>query len=190
MSTEKPNTTEPLARQLAGAYLRDLERALSGTDPREREETLAEIEEQLRDAEAADPQGAEVRRVIDRLGSVEAIAAVASPGEHGTGTPAAAPAREKDWFVIGTTILSGVALVTTFLVFPAAAVIALVTFVLGIVQLFTSRMGKMLPVLSIVVSGIVLAVAALVIIGLLAWQFADETDHFIEEDVGEVEEGS
>ncbi|WP_157984016.1 DUF1700 domain-containing protein [Nesterenkonia muleiensis] len=189
MSTEKSKMSETPGQQLAEAYLRDLERALSGTDPREREETLAEIEDQLRDAEAVDPQGAEVRRVIDRLGSVEAIAAVASPDEHGTGTPAAVPGRQKDWFVIGTTILSGVALVTTFLFFPVAAVIALVTFVLGIVQLFTSRMGKVLPVLSIVFSAIVLVLVALAIIGLLAWQETDSSYEIIEDDAGEVEEG-
>lgn len=47
--------------------------------------------------------------------------------------------------------------------------ISTVTFGLGIVQLFTSRMGKT-PVLSIVMSGIVLATAALAIIGLMAWR--------------------
>lgn len=67
MSTEKSSTGEPPGGRLAEAYLRDLERALSDTDSREREETLAEIEDQLREAAAADPQGEEVRRVVARL---------------------------------------------------------------------------------------------------------------------------
>lgn len=122
---------------------------------------------------------------------MESIAAVASPTGYDAGNPAVGPAREKDWFVIGTTILSGAALVTTFLFFPVAALIALVTLVLGIVQLFTSKMDKTLPVLSFLVSGLVLATVALAIIGLMAWQDqeADGSYDIIEEESGDVQEG-
>ena len=190
MSTHKPHTPESSAAGLAEAYLRDLDRALAAAEPREREETLAEVGEQLHEAAAADPTGDQVRRRIEELGPVDAIAAAATPAD-GPATPTPATPTQgppRDWFVVGTTIASGVALITALLYFPLAAIIALVTFVLGIVQLFTSRAGRMLPVLSIVMSAVVLVMAAIAILGLVAWQTFDDSSVFIEEDTGQVEE--
>lgn len=76
---------------LVEAYLADLDRALSDADPRERAETLAAVREHA--AESLARHGADddpARRVLDELGSVDAIAAEATPAPA-PAAPAAAP---------------------------------------------------------------------------------------------------
>lgn len=189
MSAHEPHPPESSAAGHAEAYLNDLDRALTAADPRERQETLTEVGEQLHEAVAEDNDGTQVRRTIQQLGSVDAIAAAATPADPQP--PAAPPGQPKDWFVIGTTIASGVAMVTTVVFFPLAAIMALVTFVLGIVQLFTSKMGRMLPALSIMMSTFVLVLTAIAIIGITAWfSGVDDSGSFIEESVGDEQQSS
>lgn len=83
-----------LSHPLVAAYLSDLERALSAADQQERIDTIASVREHLTDALGVDGLGADaeptteqVRAVLDELGSVEQIAASA--------TPASAPPAEK-----------------------------------------------------------------------------------------------
>jgi uncharacterized membrane protein len=69
---------------LVAAYLSDLERALSSADQQERIDTIAAVREHLTDALGgadadAEPTTDEVRAVLDELGSVEQIAASATP---------------------------------------------------------------------------------------------------------------
>jgi hypothetical protein len=85
-----------LTHPLVAAYLSDLERALASADQQERIDTIAAVREHLTDAlggadadaEAdAEPTTEQVRAVLDELGSVDQIAAAA--------TPASAPLTEK-----------------------------------------------------------------------------------------------
>jgi uncharacterized membrane protein YdbT with pleckstrin-like domain len=75
-----------LSHPLVAAYLSDLERALSSADQQERIDTIAAVREHLTDALGgddadadADPTTDDVRAVLDELGSVEQIAASATP---------------------------------------------------------------------------------------------------------------
>ncbi|MFD2027895.1 HAAS signaling domain-containing protein [Promicromonospora aerolata] len=73
-------TTTPDFPTLVEAYLADLDRALAAADPRERAETVAAVREHA--AESLAQHGTDdesVRRVLDELGPVEAIAAEATP---------------------------------------------------------------------------------------------------------------
>jgi len=83
-----------LSHPLVVAYLDDLERALSSADQQERVDTLASVREHLTDALAGDaePTTKQVRAVLDELGSVEQIAAAATPAvaTPAVATPAAA----------------------------------------------------------------------------------------------------
>lgn len=81
-------TATPEFPPLVEAYLADLDRALAGTDPRERAETVAAVREHAveslarhgRDDEAA-------RRVIGELGPVEHIAAEVTPAPAAAAVP-------------------------------------------------------------------------------------------------------
>jgi len=80
------NTTPStgLTHPLVAAYLSDLERALASADQQERIDTIAAVREHLTDALGGDdadaePTTDEVRAVLDELGSVEQIAASATP---------------------------------------------------------------------------------------------------------------
>lgn len=103
-------TATPEFPPLVEAYLADLDRALAGTDPRERAETVAAVREHAveslarhgRDDEAA-------RRVIGELGPVEHIAAEATP----------APAAEAAKVEVTDVVLAALAL----LVWPLAPVL-------------------------------------------------------------------
>lgn len=72
-------TTTHSHHPLVEAYLGDLERALTGADPRERAETLASVREHLAAAVPAGATAADVRRAIAELGSVDVIAAEVTP---------------------------------------------------------------------------------------------------------------
>jgi hypothetical protein len=82
-----------LSHPLVAAYLSDLERALSSADQQERIDTIAAVREHLTDALGGDdadaePTTDEVRAVLDELGSVEQIAASATPA---SAPPTSAP---------------------------------------------------------------------------------------------------
>ena len=103
-----------LSDPLVAAYLSDLEWALSSADQQERVDTIAAVREHLTDALGGDDADAEpttdaVRTVLDELGSVEQIAASASPA---SAPPASAPRRS---FLQATVAVSIVGLVVTLL---------------------------------------------------------------------------
>jgi len=79
---------------LVAAYLADLDRALIGTDPREREDTLEAIRDHLREALGDAPTSDDVRGVLADLGSVDAIAAGATPSA-GAATVTVVPATDS-----------------------------------------------------------------------------------------------
>lgn len=139
---------------LVEAYLADLDRALRGTDPRERAETLAAIAEHIDDALAGDTDSASVRRVLSDLGPVEAIAA--------TTEPAAAPGGQgARWLPPVTLVMAGAGLallvVNPFLAIP----LALASLVIAVVLLRTDRRSR-------AVSWAAAAVAGATLLGALA----------------------
>jgi hypothetical protein len=77
---------------LVVAFRRDLRRALNGAPEEQRQRVLRDIDEHLADALAGSATEAEVREVLGRLGSPEAIAAEAGavPGPSSSGREVAA----------------------------------------------------------------------------------------------------
>ncbi|WP_104103050.1 hypothetical protein [Arthrobacter sp. 08Y14] len=121
------NTTEPLPALLE-AYFADLDRALIGTDPRERAETVQAMREHA--AEMLSRYGESeqtAERVIADFGPVEQIAAAT------TSAPATpAPAVPRSWVDIWLLVGSIVSLL--FFVFPFVAIAMLVWAILRIRQ--------------------------------------------------------
>ncbi|MBP3037563.1 DUF4190 domain-containing protein [Arthrobacter sp. zg-ZUI100] len=113
------NTTEPMPALLE-AYFADLDRALIGTDARERAETVQAMREHA--AEMLHRYGASeetAERVIGDFGPVEQVAAAATPMP----APASAPAP-RSWSDIWLLVGSVVSLM--FFVFPLFAIAMLV----------------------------------------------------------------
>lgn len=95
-----------LSHPLVVAYLNDLERALSSADQQEHIDTIAAVREHLTDALGVDGLGSDadadagptteqVRAVLDELGSVEQIAASATPASAPSTQPASTPPGER-----------------------------------------------------------------------------------------------
>lgn len=123
---------------LVEAYLADLDRALQGTDPRERAETIAAVAEHIDDALTSDPDAASVRRVLSDLGPVEAIAATAEPAA----TPPAPGAHGARWLPAVSLVMAGAGLallvINPFLAIP----LALSALVIAVVLLRTDRNSR------------------------------------------------
>ena len=122
------------------AYLADLDRALSGSDPREHAETMSAIREHLADAIAPDATAEQVRHALDELGPVETIAASTTQSTSTPGRPG----------------IDGLAI---------SALIALVT---GIAHLRTTRQGKPLAWAAVVISALTLVTSLVLAMTLLA----------------------
>lgn len=123
------NTTEPMPALLE-AYFADLDRALIGTDARERAETVQAMREHA--AEMLLRYGASgetAERVIGDFGPVEQVAAAATPTPAPTAAPASAPAP-RSWTDIWLLVGSVVSLL--FYVFPLFALAMLVGAILRI----------------------------------------------------------
>ncbi|WP_030147856.1 HAAS signaling domain-containing protein [Mycetocola saprophilus] len=118
-------------RPLVAAYLRELDLALAGADPRERAETLAAIEHHVSDALAEDNSPEATRRVLAELGSPSAIAGAASP------LPSPQPtsvAPQRDRFATGALTLA-CGSIALMLASPLVAVpLALITIIMSIVH--------------------------------------------------------
>ncbi|MCC3267576.1 HAAS signaling domain-containing protein [Arthrobacter gengyunqii] len=120
------NTTEPMPALLE-AYFADLDRALIGTDERERAETVQAMREHA--AEMLHRHGVSEKtaeRVIGDFGPVEQIAAAATS----TPAPASAPAPTRSWSDIWLLVGSIVSLL--FYVFPLFGIAMLIWAILRI----------------------------------------------------------
>lgn len=117
-------TVTPDFPPLVEAYLADLDRALASADPRERAETVAAVREHAAEALArhgTDDESA--RRVLDELGSVEAIAAEATPAP----APAAPAGR-----IEATDVVLAVLTVVLWVLAPITLVWAIVRLRAGV----------------------------------------------------------
>ena len=124
------NTTEPMPALLE-AYFADLDRALIGTDARERAETVQAMREHA--AEMLLRYGASeetAERVIGDFGPVEQVAAAATPTPAPTAAPASAPDATRSWSDIWLLLGSAVSLM--FFVFPLFAIAMLIWAILRI----------------------------------------------------------
>ncbi|MFE5310685.1 HAAS signaling domain-containing protein [Isoptericola sp. NPDC056605] len=156
-------TTTPAFPPLIEAYLADLERALAASEPRERAETLAAVQEHAAESLAlhgSDDAGA--RRVLDELGPVDAIAAASTPASPAAAAPGAAtttPAADV-WLVV-----LAVASLALFVVPPVAAAAV----VWALVRLRSGAGNRGLQRLALVVGAVSFAGAvALVVSHVLA----------------------
>jgi hypothetical protein len=143
------------------AYLADLDRALSGSDPREHAETMSAVREHLTDAVPPDATAEQVRQALDELGPVETIAAsttqsTPSPGRPGT-----------DRLAISALIAAVAGMLLLIPVPFIGAPLALIALITGIAHLRTTRQGDPLAWTAVVISALTLAMLMLAIIFLL-----------------------
>lgn len=157
-------TTSPHdAHPLVVAYLADLDRALAGTDPHERADTVAAIREHIDDALDGAPQDtATTMAVLADLGPVERIAATATPAAAALPVaPAPAPTHEGR-----SMVLLGCAVFSLFLVFAlpwVAAPIAVGTLIVTVLHLRRSGGGE-----RYLRAAAVLSIATIIVAALLA----------------------
>lgn len=152
-----------LQHPLVVAYLDDLSSALAAADPRERAETLDGVREHIRDALAAggDASDSAVRSVLAQLGPVDPIAADATavvPGLLG---------ERRDWMPV---VVLTAAVVSLAVVVPLpwlGAALALGSLIASLQMLRSSRPSSPLLRAAAVVSGICLAVVAVMAATLL-----------------------
>lgn len=120
--TTRPDTT---AERMIDAYLGDLERALSGLEPDERDEVVTSVREHI-DAAIRDAGGQvtadNVEAVLRDLGPVEQIARDAD-APMGDRTPSDEPQREG-WLLVALALLSLPLLVNPFIAVPLALGVA------------------------------------------------------------------
>ena len=144
------------------AYLADLDRALSGSDPREHAETMSAVREHLTDAVPPDATAEQVRQALDELGPVETIAASTAQS-----TPS--PGR------LGVNGLAVCALITAaasmLLLVPLPCIgapLALIALIAGTVHLRASRQGRPLAWTAVVIAALTLVATVVFATTLLA----------------------
>ncbi|GHG49428.1 hypothetical protein GCM10011331_11980 [Flavimobilis marinus] len=147
---------------LVEAYLADLDRALRGSDPRERAETLASITEHLDEALGNAPSTDAVRQVLAELGPVDAIAASTTPAEP---HHAAQPPR---WLPALSLAMAGASLALLLLNPFIALPLALAALVMGIVQLRSDASSRPLTWAAVAVSTATILGAVILAILLLS----------------------
>lgn len=129
------------AQPLVVAYLSDLELALAGTDPQEREDTLAAVREHIEDALDGSPRdAATATAVLSGLGPVERIAATATPAVAPPTTPADA-ASSSTWTSTALLTCAVVSFIGVF-VFPSVAAPVAVGTIVGAAILLRRGHGR------------------------------------------------
>lgn len=165
-----------LSHPLVAAYLSDLERALSSADQQERIDTIAAVREHLTDALGGDdePTTDEVRAVLDELGSVEQIAASATPASAPpTSAPPTPPAaassatqrQEGGWAAPALLAASIVSLVLPLL----GALLAVGCIVTAVVLLRSGAPRRPFLKATIAVSSVTLLFTVVLVVGNIAW---------------------
>ncbi|MDO5503830.1 MAG: DUF1700 domain-containing protein [Actinomycetia bacterium] len=151
---QKPAVRHPLVQ----AYLADLDRALTGSEERERAETLSAITEHLDQRLSHGADEAEVRRVLGELGSVDTIADTATP-------QAAVAHEERSHPLAAIALASAVAAAVLLIVMPFVALpLAVLALTVGLIHLITRRPGR-----GMAVAGVILATATLLASIVLAF---------------------
>lgn len=163
MTIDEPRGAGMGHHPMVEAYLADLDRALSASDPREHAETMSAVREHLTDAIAPDATTEQVRRALDELGPVEAIAASTTQS-----TPPPTPERAGiDGLAISALIAAAAGMLLLVPLPFIGAPLALIALITGIAHLRTTRQGKPLAWTAVVISALTLAMLMLAIIFLL-----------------------
>ena len=163
MTIDEPRGAGMGRHPMVEAYLADLDRALSASDPREHAETMSAVREHLTDAIAPDATTEQVRRALDELGPVEAIAASTTQS-----TPPPSPGRPgTDRLAISALIAAAAGMLLLVPLPFIGAPLALIALITGIAHLRTTRQGKPLAWTAVVISALTLAMLMLAIIFLL-----------------------
>ena len=144
------------------AYLADLDRALSGSDPREHAETMSAIREHLADAIAPDATAEQVRHALDELGPVETIAASTTQSTSTPGRPGI------DGLAISALIAAAAGMLLLVPLPFIGAPLTLIALITGIAHLRTTRQGKSLAWTAVVISALTLAISLIFAITLLS----------------------
>lgn len=152
-----------LSHPLVVAYLDDLDRALSPADPQERLDTIAAVSEHLTDALGGDtePTTEQVRAVLEELGSVEQIAASATPAS----APTAEQKQEGGWVAPALLAVSIVSLVLPFF----GALLAIGCLVTAVVLLHGDAPRRPLLRATVAVSIVTLVITAVLAARTLAF---------------------
>ncbi|WP_066460307.1 HAAS signaling domain-containing protein [Sanguibacter suarezii] len=162
------NTSARDTHPLVVAYLADLDRALAGTDPQERTDTLASIREHIDEAlDGAEQDTATTMAVLASLGPVERIAATATPAPS-SAPPTPAAHGSHPWLPVVLLSCSVVAFILVFAVPWVATTVAVATLVLAIMALRRGSDRAGLLRTSIVLSIGAIVVSVLLMVFLLA----------------------
>jgi uncharacterized membrane protein YphA (DoxX/SURF4 family) len=156
--------TDRFTHPLVVAYLADLDRALSGAEPRERADTLAAVADHIGEALGQDvpPTDQQVRMVLADLGPVERIAAVATPA---AGRPV--PELER-WVGVAVLLTAVAALVIAIIVPWLSAALAVAGIVVAEV-LLRRRAGRLTELrAAAVINAVTLVVVAVLGLTLLS----------------------
>ena len=157
-----------LSHPLVVAYLDDLDRALQSADQQERIDTIAAVREHLTDALGgnAEATNEQVRAALDELGSVEQIAAEATPAAmtH-TSAPPVERIREGGWVAPALLATSLVSLVIPFL----GALLAIGCIVTALLLLRSGSPRRPLLHATVAVSVVTLVFTAVLAAGALAF---------------------
>lgn len=157
-----------LSHPLVVAYLADLERALASADSQERLDTVTAVTEHLTDALGADaePTTAQVRDVLEELGSVERIADAATPASAPPASVSSADEKPRgSWTAPALLATAIVSLVLPFL----GALLAIGCIVAAIVLLRGEKPRRPLLRATIAVSIVTLVITAVLAAGTLAF---------------------
>jgi len=164
MTIDEPRGAGMGRHPMVEAYLADLDRALSASDPREHAETMSAVREHLTDAIAPDATTEQVRRALDELGPVEAIAASTTQS-----TPPPTPERAGiDGLAISALIAAAAGMLLLVPLPFIGAPLALIALITGIAHLRTTRQGKPLAWTAVVISALTLAISLIFAITLLS----------------------
>lgn len=156
----KKSTT---VNSLVDAYVRELELALTGCDPRERAETIDAVQSHLDQALSADASAEETHRVLLELGSPADIAGAMTPALQ----VQTEGQRTSDPFAMTALVTSILSLVILLPFFYVAIPLALGTLVAAGFHLKATQANKPLTRAAIVVSALVLVVVLVVALTLV-----------------------
>ncbi|XBH20929.1 hypothetical protein V5R04_11970 [Jonesiaceae bacterium BS-20] len=144
-------------------YLSGLSWALAGSDPAEREETLASIREHLEDSLPTDASPEQVDQAIAALGPASAIAAESTPGYQPSVVQVVS--NPTDWSAV-MILAGGVASLFLIPLMPLAAILAVVILVAGIMKLRSKLGNRAMTKGGMVAAGLTLIMLVIIFLGL------------------------
>lgn len=160
MTTKKTMSGSPLV----DAYIQELEIALTGSDPREKEETIIAVRSHLEQALSMDSSAEEITKVLHELGNPNEIAAAMTPGPQAA-TNEQTPNDPFAWTALAVSALSLVILVPfSYFAIP----LAFASLVGAGFHFRAPRANKPLTRAAIIVAALTLVIALMLALTLVA----------------------